>query len=145
KNTSIPYIHLGVFIIKKLFYFAIHNIVAKMTSSKIVFLLLITIFQFSHSQSVRIDEFGKPTPEEYEIEQFSTEPDAAGIILYESGNYYAVSIVRRNAVRLVKEIHRKIKVLDSKKFDFANIEIPYHVSSEYYGEEILDYKAVTHN
>ena len=116
-----------------------------MTAKRIAFVLLIVAYHYSHSQTIRIDEFGKPSEKEYELAEFPTEPDAAGIVLYESGNYYAVSIVRRNAVRLVKEIHRKIKVLDAKKFDFANIEIPYYVPSEYYGEEILDYKAVTHN
>lgn len=112
---------------------------------RIIVLFLASTFHFSFSQSVRIDKFGEPTEADFKLNQLQSEPEAPGVILYESGNYYAVSIVRRNAVRLVKEIHRKIKVFDAKKFNFTTIEIPYFVQNEYFGEEILDYKAITHN
>ncbi|CAM3457836.1 hypothetical protein [Aequorivita lipolytica] len=116
-----------------------------MLFKKIAFLLLVSTFYLSYSQSERIDEFGKPTQNEFELKSYESEPDATGIILYESGNYYAVSIVKRTAVRLVKEIHRKIKVIDAKKFDYTTVEIPYYEGYGYYAEEILDYKAITHN
>ncbi|SDW57864.1 hypothetical protein [Aequorivita viscosa] len=107
-------------------------------------LALLLLCSFAYSQSMRIDAFGKPSQHELKLKRYDPEPDASGVILYEAGNYYAVSIVRRNAVRLVKEIHRKIKVLDANKFDLTTIEIPYYEGT-FYGEEILDYKAVTHN
>ena len=116
-----------------------------MLSKKFSFILLVSTFYISYSQSERIDEFGKPTQMEFELKSYESEPDATGVILYESGNYYAVSIVKKTAVRLVKEIYRKIKVLDAKKFDYATVEIPYYEGNGYYGEEILDYKAITHN
>lgn len=109
----------------------------------VVFIVLCT-FSISHSQTVRIDEFGKPTQEELELKTYASEPDAPGVILYESGNYYAVSIIKRTEVRLVMEIHRKIKVVDAKKFDYSTVEIPYF-EGVYSGEEVMDYKAVTHN
>ena len=112
---------------------------------KYIFLLLFSSFYLSYSQTGRTDEFGKPTKEEFELKRYDAEPEAAGVILYESGNYYAIPIIKKTAVRLVKEVHRKIKVLDAKKFDFTTVEIPYYKGNEYYGEEIKDYKAVTHN
>ena len=84
-------------------------------------LVLVSTFSISYYQSVRIDAFGKPTQQEFELKSYDSEPDATGVILYESGNYYAVSIVKRTAVRLVMEIHRKIKVLDAKKFEYSTI------------------------
>lgn len=116
-----------------------------MLSKKFTFLFFLFTFFLSHSQSGRIDEFGKPTQKEFELKSYESEPDATGVILYESANYYAIPIVKRTSVRLVKEIHRKVKVFDAKKFDYATVEIPYYEGDEYYGEEIKDYKAITHN
>lgn len=109
------------------------------------FLLLFFSFCLSYSQSGRIDIFGKPSKEEFELKNYEAEPDAAGVILYESGNYYAVSIIKRNAFRLAVEIHRKIKVLDAAKFDHSTIEIPYYVGNGFFEEQVLNFKATTHN
>ncbi len=116
-----------------------------MHSKQIALIFLVFNLYFSYSQSDRIDEFGKPSQKEFDLKSYEAEPDATGLILYESGKYYAIPIVKRTSVRLVKEIHRKIKVFDAKKFDYATVEIPYYEGNEYYGEEIKDYKAVTHN
>lgn len=116
-----------------------------MLIKRYLFLILLSSFYLSYSQSGRIDEFGKPTETEYQLQIFESEPDAAGVILYESGNYYAIPIFKRTTVKLVKEIHIKIKVFDAKKFDYATVEIPYYEATGFYGEEIKDYKAVTHN
>ncbi len=129
-----------------LFYFAVLNPQLKCMNLKTFTLLILLLsYQLSNAQSERFHEFGKPTQEELELKTYAPEPNATGVILYETGNYYAASIVRRTAVRLVMEIHRKVKVLDAKKFDYATVEIPYYEGNGYYGEEILDYKAVTHN
>ena len=116
-----------------------------MASKKFAFLFFIFTFCLSFSQSGRIDEFGKPSKQELELNNYEAEPEAVGVILYESGNYYAVSIVKRTAFRLVMEIHRKIKVFDAAKFDDSTVEIPYYVGNGFFEEEILDYKAITHN
>jgi len=110
-----------------------------------LFLFLLSSFCITYSQSVRNDEFGKPTQHEFDLNSYEAEPEASGVILYESGNYYAIPLKRTTSAKLVKEIHRKIKVLDAKKFDYATVEIPYYDTEGYYGEEIKDYKAVTHN
>lgn len=110
-----------------------------------LFVLLFTTFYLSYSQSGRIDEFGKPTQAEFDLKVYEAEPEAAGVVLYESGNYYAVSIVKRTAFRMVLEIHRKIKVFDVKKFGNSTIEIPYYVGNGFFPEEVVNYKAITHN
>ncbi|WP_310990994.1 hypothetical protein [Aequorivita marina] len=110
----------------------------------LVLLLFILAITISYSQSTRFDTFGKPTQAEYKLNNYKPKPDAAGVILYESGNYYVASIVKKATIRLVREVHRKIKVLNAKKFDFATVEIPYK-GGRFSPEEILDYKAVTHN
>ncbi len=106
-------------------------------------LFLLLLVSVGHSQNPR-GEFGKPTKEDFAYTGFEGEPSATGVILYESGNYYAATIVRRTAVRLVKEVYRKIKVLDAKNFDYSSVEIQYYDGNGF-GEEIIDYKAVTHN
>src|SRR5690606_951148 len=110
-----------------------------------LFLILFSSFHLSYSQSGRIDEFGKPNKQELELRNYEAEPEASGVILYESGNYYAVSIIKKTAFRLVMEIHRKVKVLDAAKFGNSTIEIPYYVGNGFFEEEILNYKAITHN
>lgn len=112
---------------------------------KIIVLFIFSNFYFSYSQSVRNDVFGKPSKEELELNSYEAEPEAAGVVLYESGNYYAVSIVKKTAFRLVMEIHRKVKVFDLAKFGNSTVEIPYYVGNGFYEEEVLDYKAITHN
>ena len=116
-----------------------------MLIKRCLFLLLLSSFYLTHSQSGRIDEFGKPSKEELELKRYDGEPEAVGVVLYESGNYYAVSIVKKTAFRLVMEIHRKVKVFDVTKFGNSTVEIPYYVGNGFYEEEILDYKAITHN
>jgi len=112
---------------------------------KFAFLFLVSTFYLSHSQSERIDQFGEPTIKEFELQIYDEEPDAPGIILYESGNYYAIPLKRTTSAKLVKEVHRKFKVFDAKKFNSGTVEIPYYDGEGYYAEEIKDYKAVTHN
>lgn len=116
-----------------------------MLFKRFIFLILIFNCHLSYSQSGLIDPFGKPTENDFALASYNAEPESSGVILYETGNYYAIPIIKKTAVRLVKEIHRKIKVFDAKKFDYATVEIPYYEGNEYYGEEIKDYKAVTHN
>lgn len=126
-----------------MFYFA--AIFFYMILKKVALFVLFLNVCLSYSQSERNDEFGKPTEKEFALQSYEAEPDATGVILYESGNYYAIPIIKRTSAKLVKEIHRKIKVFDAKKFDYATVEIPYYDAEGYYGEEIKDYKAVTHN
>ena len=116
-----------------------------MLIKKIAVIVFAFSVQITFSQSERNDEFGKPSKSELELKSYEAEPDASGVVLYESGNFYAVSIVRRTAFRLVMEIHRKVKVFDVSKFGSSTIEIPYYVGNGFYEEELLDYKAITHN
>src|SRR5690606_4130924 len=116
-----------------------------MVLHRFTFLFFALTSQLLCSQIERNDVFANPKNEEFQLKSYAPEPDAPGVILYEAGYYYAIPIIKRTSVRLVKEIHRKILVLDAKKFDYSTVEIPYFEGNEYYGEEIKDYKAVTHN
>ncbi len=116
-----------------------------MPIKKISVFVFVLFANVTFSQSDINIEFGKPTAKDFEINSYESEPEAAGVVLYESGNYYAVSIVKKTAFRLVKEIHRKIKVFDVAKFGDYTVEIPYYVGNGFYEEEVLDYKAITHN
>lgn len=116
-----------------------------MLIKKIAVFVFVLSTQITFSQSERNDEFGQPTANEFELKNYEAEPEASGVILYESGNYYAVSIVKKTAFRLVMEIHRKVKVFDITKFGYSTVEIPYYVGNGFYEEEILNYKAITHN
>ena len=115
-------------------------------SLKTYFLFLFLLASFhSFSQLERTDKFGEPSSQDFELKILEEEPDAPGAILFESANYYAVPIIKRNTVRLIKARLRKIKVFDAKKFDYATVEIPYYRGNEHYGEEVKDFQAVTHN
>jgi len=116
-----------------------------MSSVKFPVLFLIFCCFIAHSQPGPVYEFGKPNKQEFELKNYESEPEAAAVILYESGNYYAVSIVKKTAFRLVMEIQRKIKVFDATKFNNSTIEIPFYVGNGFYKEEVLNYKAITHN
>ncbi|WP_169313457.1 DUF3857 domain-containing protein [Aequorivita sublithincola] len=96
-----------------------------------------------NAQKPRFERFGKPTQEEFALKKYEPEPDSPGIILYESGNYYVKSVGL--GIYLVKEIYRKIKVFDAKKFDYSTVEISYYEGNSWSKEEILEYEAITHN
>lgn len=73
---------------------------------------------------------------------YSLDPEASGVVLYERGNYTVDAA--DGYIRLIKQVHRKIKVFDAKNFDYASFEIPYYRENEVQ-ENIKDFKAVTHN
>lgn len=73
---------------------------------------------------------------------YSKDPTAAGVVLYERGNYTVDAA--DGYIRLIKEVHRKIKIFDLKNFDYSAYEIPYYRENEVQ-ENIKDFKAITHN
>jgi len=88
------------------------------------------------------DNFGKVTNFEKQMTAYEKDPSAYAVVLHERGDNYYKVIDRR--VRLVKEYHAKIKILDEKGFEHGTIEIPlYHHNN--LSEKIIKIKAVTHN
>ncbi len=101
-------------------------------------------FLVSHcySQTQSVHTFGEPLREEFAMTSYSLDPDAAGVVLYERGNYTVDAA--DGYIRLIKEVHRKIKVFDAKNFDYATVEIPYYRENNI-RENIKGLKAITHN
>ncbi len=95
-----------------------------------------------YSQTQSVHPFGEPLREEFAMTSYSLDPTASGVVLYERGNYTVDAA--DGYVRLIKEIHRKIKVFDAKNFNYATVEIPYYRENNV-RENIKDLKAVTHN
>lgn len=99
-------------------------------------------FVVCFSQTIPPHTFGSPLPHEFEMKNYPEDLDAAGVILYERGNYTVDAV--DGYIRLFKEVHRKIKVFDSKNFKYSAVEIPYYRQNNV-RENIKDLRAVTHN
>lgn len=108
-----------------------------------VLLTTFLIFSLSmYSQESRIHTFGEPTFEERDYNRYPADPEATGVILYERGSY---SIdVTGGYVRIIKKVHRKIKVLDPERFEYTTVEIPYY-HEKTVKENVTKLQAVTHN
>ncbi len=108
------------------------------------FLLLLFFFYCSQSFSQFRDTavFGEPTPADFEMKTYPQDPEAAGVVLFESAKNY-VAVVD-DYVKLIKEVHIKIKVLDAGRFGQAIVEIPYY-SEKNRSETVAKITAITHN
>lgn len=100
------------------------------------------LFTINYSQTKAAHIFGEPKAEEYAMTSYSLDSEANGVILYERGNYSVD--VADGYIRLIKEVHRKIKVFDAKKFEFDHVEILYYRENNV-RENIKNLKAITHN
>ncbi len=94
------------------------------------------------AQISNIQPFGEPLPAEIAMTEYPSDPEAAGVVLYKRGNYSVDEV--DDYIRLIKEVHAKIKVLDAKNFKQSTIEIPYYREKNV-REQIANLKAVTHN
>ncbi len=94
------------------------------------------------AQTSKIHDFGEPYKEEFALKSSTTDPEAAGVVLYKRGDY---SIDEADGyIRLIKKIHAKIKVIDAKNFKQATVEVPYYREKNV-REEINHLQAITHN
>ncbi|WP_203293490.1 hypothetical protein [Luteirhabdus pelagi] len=108
----------------------------------IIFSLLCTVSGNIFSQTPT-SVFGRPTGQELNAKEFPSDPDAAAVILYESANFHFE--MANDRLRLMKDIYRKIKVLDAKRFDMGTIKVFTYEESPGRKEYVRDVKAVTHN
>ena len=79
------------------------------------FILALTLCGVSFSQQRETADFGNPTAGEFALQSYSKDPEAAGVVLFEKGNYYFELV--ENYVKLIKEVHVKMKVFNAKNFD----------------------------
>ena len=108
--------------------------------SLLVLSLLICINSFS--QQRKLSDFGEPSREDFALKSYSNDPEAAGVILFESAKNY-VDVVE-GYIKLVKEVYVKIKVFDASRFEYATVEIPYY-NEKNNSETVAKITAITHN
>ncbi|WP_121908795.1 DUF3857 domain-containing protein [Ulvibacter antarcticus] len=112
------------------------------THRKFLCLLLLCVSITLFSQQRLTAEFGSPTTEDFALQSYSPNPDAAGVVLFESAKNY-VDVVE-DYVKLIKEVHVKIKVFNAAKFDQGTVLIPYY-NVKNKSENIAKISAITHN
>lgn len=100
------------------------------------------LFQIFHAQNSVLHKFGEPMSEEFGMNNYNLEPEAPGVILYERGSYSVDEV--DGYIRLIKNVHQKIKVFDAKNFKHASVEIPYYRENNI-RENVTHLKAITHN
>lgn len=105
-------------------------------------ILCFILFQNLNAQDTYIHTFGSPLSQEFAMNQYNLDPEATGVVLYERGNYTVDD--SDGYIRLIKNVHRKMKVFDAKNFDYATIEIPYYRETNI-SENVTQIKAITHN
>lgn len=108
------------------------------------FLSLIFLFIFSsvYSQATVSHIYGEPSDYEFSITEYDRDPEAPAVVLYEKGEY-TVDIVDRY-VRLIKKVHRKVKVFDVTRYSDFEVEIPYYRERQA-RENVKSIHAITHN
>lgn len=111
------------------------------TSLLSTFLILIFSCQ-ALSQERRKDEFGELSPIDIALEVYEKDTTATAVVLYEQGHYYFDSV--GDYIGIIKVVHKKIKIFDSKRFDFDILDVPLMTSRER-RERLTRYAAITHN
>lgn len=111
-------------------------------SVKDTLFILSFIFFSALLQGQIADNYGILTNDEISFSEYDKDSTANAVVLYEKGNYYFE--VRDNNIWLVKNFHRKTKILKDEGFDYANISIPYYKNDKS-REKVTKIKAVTHN
>lgn len=104
-----------------------------------LFLISLTISAQRHT----IPVFGEPSAEDFAVKTYEQNPEASGIVLYEQGNYY-FEVINNSYIRLIKDVYRKIKVLNADNFKEGEIQIELYINDNT-REKITKLKAVTNN
>ena len=109
-----------------------------------LFIIITLIFSnyLGFSQERQTAEFGKPSESDFALNNYEKDSTAAAVVLFEQG-YYSFEKVG-NGIKLVKQVHTKIKVFDSKNFDGGTVDIPLYVTDEM-SEKVTGYRALIHN
>lgn len=111
------------------------------------FSIVSTILLFSslilNAQSKEIDEaFGKLSAFEKNFTIYEKDKEANAVVLHEKGDFYFKVI--NSSIYLVKNYHKKTKILNDKGYDYGKVAISYYKNKDS-REKITDLKAITHN
>lgn len=104
-----------------------------------------TILSFASLVSLlaqKKNDFGQLSATELRFSSYEKDTTAAAVVLSEIGNNYFEVIDQR--IRLIKEYHVKIKIINEKGFDKGTIEIPFYHTDDR-SEQVTDIRAITHN
>ena len=123
------------------FEYSLNKLVAMHISKNLSLVVLLISISCWSQQRIK-SGFGNPTYLELEMKSYEKDPEAGAVVLFESGDYHVELI--GNYIRLVKEVHRKIKVFDLKSFEHSIVQIPYY-ENKGSREKVLKIKAITHN
>ena len=108
----------------------------------ICFFLILLSINFLYSQERETAEFREPSESDFALAVYEKDTTAAAVVLYEQGYYHYDAV--GDYIKLIKEVHRKIKVFDSKKFVGGTVDIPLFFSDET-SEKLAGYSGWTHN
>lgn len=109
---------------------------------KISCLCLLLIGSAAYSQQRVTADFGKPTRQETIMTSYKNAPNFSAVVLFEKEKDYFKVV--DNRIKLVKEVHRKIKVFNAKEFKQSTVEIVIRTGKNQ-SEKIQKLKAITHN
>ncbi len=107
----------------------------------ILFTLFLSLHSI-HSQERQTSEFGEPSESDFTLKVYEKDTTAAAVVLFDQG-YYEFETVG-DYIRLIKNVYRKVKIFDSKRFDGGAVDIPLLVSNGN-SEKVTGYNALTHN
>jgi len=115
-----------------------------MKHKKLLFftLILCVLHMYGQERKRITATFGTLTPYDRSFTIYEDDSEAAAVILFEKG--YNTFEVVNNFVRLIKTVHKKIKVIDASRFEYGSVTIPYYKSKSSQ-EKIAGIKAITHN
>lgn len=103
---------------------------------------ILFLFVITYSFAQKGHNFGELTNAEKTFSTYKKDNEAYAVVLYERGDNYFKIV--KNRIRLIKEYHVKIKILNQKGYGEGTIEIPlYHNGTS--TEVLSGLKAITHN
>jgi hypothetical protein len=108
-----------------------------MYKNGIVLFISICLAYSSAAQKLSVT-FGSVPRSEVEMKEYPLDPTASAVILSDEG--YARMEEGGDAFQIVMERNVRIKILNKKGYDYANIELPYGAS-----DRIVNIKASTYN
>lgn len=104
---------------------------------KLLVLLFFSIISNLYSQKNKLPELNRVTVEEVKMKIYDKDSTAVAVVLHESANLY---LDPSNNYDTRTDYYFKIKILDKKGFDYANISI-----DSYDKKRIVDIKGITYN
>lgn len=109
---------------------------------------LVLTFMFLTSMHMAIAQpegvkFGKIPKEELQMSSYESDPEAVAVVLYDVGSTH-FNFNKESGFQTIYERETRIKILRKEGYEFANVSIPFYVSSR--GDEVVSgIKASTYN